>query len=359
MDWSALAPHRSLDVGDPRYAERPTEGGATIAGLVRAGRSVVLVAGPAGIGKSTEVAQTAHLLKPDRLVAWLPIDRLESVRSLTPDQLKRRTAGAVGAAAQSSGHELSDRIRQELVNQGVLGGARVPGPGKLSADALLKATLEEVSRGVGKRIVVVIDGLEKTVPGSHELFHALAGLPDETDVVVVVPWHAAYGPDAAEVVRPGEKLLVLHPIEMGSGTGPGAQFLGNVLIGKGQGLPFFLLTAAILAEAARWSGGVPRTLLQLIADAGTAAATRGAQMPTVDDMQTAIVEQRDSLRRLLLPGDAEAMRAADGTDAREVALDRKLRLLTHGILLERLGPDGPVMRVHPLARELVGLPPDA
>jgi hypothetical protein len=40
----------------------------------------------------------------------------------------------------------------------------------------------------------------------------------------------------------------------------------------------------------------------------------------------------------LLPGDVDAIRSAAGTNGSELELDRKIRLMAHGILLERLMP---------------------
>jgi hypothetical protein len=36
-----------------------------------------------------------------------------------------------------------------------------------------------------------------------------------------------------------------------------------------------------------------------------------------------------------------------------MALDRKIRLLAHGVLLERVTAQGPIMEPHPLVRDLL------
>ena len=108
------------------------------------------------------------------------------------------------------------------------------------------------------------------------------------------------------------------------------------------------------SDAARWSGGIPRTFLQLLADAGTyARLRRDASWPEPTDLADAVADQEDSVRRVLLPGDTQAILAAEGTDGRELDLGRKVRLMAHGVLLERLRNRRPTLEVHPLARAAV------
>ena len=66
-------------------------------------------------------------------------------------------------------------------------------------------------------------------------------------------------------------------------------------------------------------------------------------------MNDACADQIDSFRRLLLPGDVDAIRSAAGTNGSELELDRKIRLMAHGILLERLRNGIRTLDVHPLS----------
>jgi len=94
--------------------------------------------------------------------------------------------------------------------------------------------------------------------------------------------------------------------------------------------------------------------LQLMADAATyARLRRGGDWPIVEDLNDACADQADTLRRLLLPGDAAAIRQAAQTDGRELGLERKVRLMAHGILLERMRNRRPELEIHPLARAAV------
>jgi hypothetical protein len=92
--------------------------------------------------------------------------------------------------------------------------------------------------------------------------------------------------------------------------------------------------AHVLDRAAEASGGIPRTFLQLVMDAATYARLSNREMPSMDDLRDAMNDHAESLRRLLNKGDVAALREADGTDGLEVDPERRLRFLTHGLLLE-------------------------
>ncbi len=94
-DWKALMPHRPLDPGDAAYVDRPADGGRAIADLVIAGKSTVLVAGPVGVGKSTELAAAAQGLQADRVVCLAPLDRWENMRRITAERALLRIAGTL------------------------------------------------------------------------------------------------------------------------------------------------------------------------------------------------------------------------------------------------------------------------
>jgi hypothetical protein len=113
----------------------------------------------------------------------------------------------------------------------------------------------------------------------------------------------------------------------------------------------------LLGRACKASGGIPRVFLQLSADAGTyARVKRGATWPDDSDLSDAIVDQQDSFRRALLPGDTQAIMAVDGTDGRELDLERRVRLLAQGILLERIRDGRVSVEIHPLVVNAVVKP---
>ena len=381
-DWTALAPHRPLESGSARYVAPPWSAGAEIADRVIAGARTILVGGPAGIGKSTELASAAALLrgKGSRVACLVPIDVWENMRRLTPDQLLLRIAGTVALVGVQG---LSLPLNNDLL--GALAGAGVLDPEFVgeayfsytaSARTLAHAVLDEVARlSPQGRVTLLIDGMEKVPEGaaSIELFDALGDLPDHVEQVVVVPWHATYGPHSETVIRPGEHWMILRPDPAEGVDGePTRAFLRDVvarrlsldaaLLAPGPSAARVAAEAggydvppagfpALVAKAAVWSAGIPRIFLQLLADAGTNARLRGADhWPSEEDFADAVSDLEDSFRRALLPGDTEASLAAEGTDGRELDLDRKIRLLARGLLLERRDGKRIVLAIHPLAR---------
>lgn len=385
VNWKALAPHRPVQPGDSRYVDRPETGATRIVDMVRSGQSTILVAGPLGIGKSTELAQAAEVLESDRVscLVQLGVTRSENMRQITSDQALLRIAGNLASLAIGRLNlELSTELRHTLVHFGVLDRELLEGvtPGwtEGSARSIAHATIREVSRlSPHERVTLLIDGLEKTPEGPARIvFDALAELAEVVELVVVVPWHAAYGPNMLDVVRTGEKLMVLRPVEVETDSAmTGRSFLSTVLA-KRLGLHVGVLDEgashlrsslralgrevppeampSVVSEAARWSGGIPRAFLQLMADAASYAyLDRGAQWPDPSDMAAAVHDQIESTRRLLLPGDERALRWVDGSDGRELALYRKLRLLQNGLLIECTIGGSTALRVHPFVRPLI------
>lgn len=356
IDWKVLKPHVPLGPGDAQYVMRMDSAGDQIAQWIIAGRSPLLVGGPAGTGKSTELARAADLLQPDRVACLVQLDRFENMRRLTPDRMRLRIVQKVGYLAQQVLHlALSESLERALlkVNEDLNG---VPTTHEASPGVLLNVTLAEISRvSKQRRVTLLIDGLEKVPPGSEslDLFEALASIRDEVELVVVIPWHAAFGPQAETVIRLGERFVAVRALDVeGSKAEPGRAFLRKVLaqrLGLEEG-DIDEAKRTLVDEAIHWSGGVPRTFLQLMAGAGLYAVQRRADpWPSEEDMTDARADHIESIGRLFTPGDEAAIRAVVGTTGRELELERKVRLMAHGILLERLQDGVAILGLHPLA----------
>ena len=166
-DWKALMPHRPLDPGDAAYIERIADSGRAIGDLLLAGKSTVLVAGPVGVGKSTELAAETLRLQAARVACFVPLDRWEKMRRITPDQALLRIAGRLAdVALRSLGLEHSHPLRDALAYRGVLTPDLAPvttlGTFQGSPASLARATIEEVTRlSQQRRVAILIDGTEK------------------------------------------------------------------------------------------------------------------------------------------------------------------------------------------------------
>lgn len=373
-DWKALLPHRPLDPDSDQYVAPPTNGGERIAEWILADRTTVLVAGPVGIGKSTELARAAKLLQADRSAFLVRLDRHENMKRVTVDQLLLRIAGVIASTSK-----LSYELKAALARIGVLpkqmqfeldqlqhqdsASIRAPITDAFVASppSLLNATIAEiVNSSPQRRITLLIDGLEKLPEGPvvSEVFEALGMLADDVDIVAVLPWSHAFGAGPDMVMRPGEHLVALRAPEVAGKPGEeGRAFLRELLI-KRLGAPTIGPIPpdrlSVYELAATHSGGIPRTFLQLVADAGTYARMRRKDpWPQESDLADAVADQQDSFRRILRKGDTEAILAIDGHDGRELDLERKIRLLAHGVLLERVRDGAAVMTVHPLVAPLL------
>lgn len=336
-DWRLLAPHRPLSPDDDAYVARPTGGGDEIARWVAAGGSTVLVSGPTGVGKSTELAHAAQVLKGTRAVCFMQVDRVAHMHRLSADELMHLIADALVALARD---QLKLPISDKLASF------------QTSGAHMARLAVLEIERLAGQgHLTLLVDGLEKLLPGpsAREIFDALSSLPESVDLVVVIPWHAAFGGGTEAILRPGEHLHRVAALETGGDEGAAtADFFGRVLARRLRiDLPETMRPLLDIAFGA--SGGIPRIFLQLIADAGTyARAKRGDAWPDESDLIEAMVDQEHSFRRALLPGDTKAIGNIIGTDGRELDLERRVRLLAQGILLERVRAGRVVLQSHPL-----------
>lgn len=357
-------PHAPVHPGAQEYVERPSGASEEITHWILANRSTVLLGGPAGVGKSTELAQAAKLLQPSRVACLIPLDRWENMRRLGPDRLLQRISSRVAYVAEET-------LKLSL-SPGLTEETQKDTSDRWSPATLAQLVLAEVARVSRQgRVTLLLDGLEKVPAGveSLELFDALAALPVDVEIVAVIPWHAAFGPRSETVIRAGERFVSARALEVDGERGNnGRAFLKSMLLRRLQ-LPDEALDmqalsnsldeeqalaaakSNLVADAAMASGGIPRIFLQLMADAASyAELRRSGDWPIAEDLRDACTDQVDTFRRLLLPGDADAARAAVGTDGRELDLDRKVRLLAHGLLLERVRDQVPVLELHPLAQ---------
>jgi len=93
-------PHAPVRPGASEYVERSGGASEEIANWILANRSPVLLGGPAGVGKSTEIAHARRCSSSIESRALSPLDRWENMRRIGPDQLLQRIASRVAYLAK-------------------------------------------------------------------------------------------------------------------------------------------------------------------------------------------------------------------------------------------------------------------
>lgn len=360
LDWSKLAPHRPLGPQDPLHVRRPDGGGEEIARWLAAGAEAIAVAGPVGSGKSTELAWAASSLQKRLMPVQVPLDKLLDMHRITEDQVYVQVASKLWEYARDKWKiSLSDTLRTRIVasmsSQSTLSPSVVTG----AARDLLLQTLREVSASSHRGIVLLVDGLEKCRTDSAlEVARALLHMRGESKIVLVAPFSLVIGSAAHELISSVDRIYFLQAVPVRQDQGAegerGRAFLQEVARHRlgAPAVPDDL--APILDRAAKASGGVIRSFLQLTRAAATYAALADRESMAMEDLDRAMRDHAESLERLLVEGDVEQLRAADGTSGVEIPEERRLRLLAHGLLLE-YRTDGGGMIVHPaplLARVL-------
>lgn len=314
MNLTGLKPHVPLPPGDPLYVERPDGVGNTIARWASVGRSPLIVYGCAGVGKSTELAHAAWLLRQQGHRAILvQLDRSVPARRLTPDHVYAS-------------------ILQEL---------DPTGSNLISLDQVNTLLGEDLNL---RPVTLILDGLDKLPNDANktrDIFEALAAIRDDVNLVAAVPWHVIFGPWSESVIRYGEHAIQVRAVAPDAAV----DLMREVLRRRVDGdLPGDVVTAAAL-----WSCGITRNFLRIVSDAATHARIRGHDGPPEDeDLNAAVDDLGHLITHSLLPGDLQAIKDAVGTSGTEIPVERKVRLMAQGILVERVQGDRITLKVNHL-----------
>ena len=168
----------------------------------------------------------------------------------------------------------------------------------------------------------------------------LLQIQGEAALVIVVPPSLVVGPTSLLVVDDRLRVFPIRAVPVSPDDAEarwqeGRGFLIRIAV-HWLALPAPLPTkfVRLLERAATQSGGVPRVFLQILRNAGMYATLAGRALPFEEDFFDAERDQHDTLTRILRDGDYAILRSADGTDGKEVPIDRRLRFLSHGLLLE-------------------------
>ncbi|MBI4818211.1 MAG: ATP-binding protein [Deltaproteobacteria bacterium] len=328
IPWERLAPYRPVAPRDDAYIRRPEDGGERLASLVHAspGRSFA-VAGPAGIGKTTELirATTALSALDEFAPVYVPLEcrdwnePLDQVLTQCVEHLGR-TSKAMPASVGRAGSRPPTDLARLAFN-------------KLRARHL--------------RVVLLLDGLERApIDAARMVIQRILELFPEVQVAFILPPSLVTGSTAFDVLA-HLRLFLLHAIPTQSE--PGRSFFREIVRSR-LGLESFEgRFGEVVDLCSGHSGGVPRLFLQILMDASAAAALRGDDFPDFEDAVSAVQDHARSFHRLLSQQDRDAL--ALGIDrhlrpAPPMTEDQQVRFLTHGILLEYSGSAQPVL--HPL-----------
>lgn len=363
VDLTKLRPHVPIDFpAEPspetyRYQNRPDRYGERLAELLSAGSEPIALAGPVGCGKSSELSK----------MEWDLLDTHSIVVRITADRYLRQNQPSELALAWMAGDlfkelENARQLEEELAAQDGLpelratlyrheaflpssmddirptGGRRRQRP-KYSPLDLLRLTLREVSQlhWCDEPPVMLVDGLERWPEESaRETLQLILDVQDEARWAVVVPPSLVVGPSSHPVVS-RMRVMPMRPVPVhddGARGKAARSFLRRMLLAHLRIKSGSRQLSNLAFRASRFSGGVPRVFLQLLKDAGLSARLGGRSFPDDSDLAAACQGQTESLRRLLRDGDRDLLLQADGTDGLEVPIERRVRFLVHGLLLE-------------------------
>jgi hypothetical protein len=338
MDWSRLSPHRPLGPGDALRVERPGNNGERLAAMIKARMSPIAVIGPVGCGKSTELAAAAKSLHEDFVTALVPLDRLMDMRQFDEIRMFNLIGNRVAYVASNILHlDLStDALKFAAFP---LEGAGVPiGLGRSAFLSLIREVSRKSSQG---RIALLLDGLEKCSGEiAKQAVRVLLSAREDAEIAVVAPLELVTGPGGYEILTEMRAFSIRPvPVLDEAGKRPqdqsiGHNFLRQVFIRRMGLVKPEQSLEGLLLSAAMASSGLPRTFLQLLRDAGGYASIANREIPNDEDLRAAILDQKESLQRILRDGDMVALESAEGTEGTELSLERRIRFLTHGLLLE-------------------------
>lgn len=360
FDWKRLSPHRPLAQGDPLHVQRPDGGGDALAAWIEAGEEAIAVVGPVGVGKSTELARAAARLAARFVVVLIPLDRLLDMRRVTEAGAFAAVWKSLTKVADPGVGLAKDAKMVDAVFQNAIRGQDPGGDlGRSARDGTLAALRGVAQRSPQGATVLLVDGLEKCEPeAARQVVRALLDLREDTRIVVVAPFALAIGQGAYEIVSSVNRILPLRAIsvrpDQGDRAVQGRAFLAEIVRARLSlpSLPGELLP--VLDRAAEASGGVIRSFLQLVRSAASYAALSERETLQREDLDAAMRDHAESLTRLLVAGDIQALRDADGTTGVEVPEERRLRLLMHGLLLEYAADSGVIVHPAPLLDPTLG-----
>ena len=328
------------------YVERPDALGQRILDRIMNPISHrLLLAGPAGCGKTTEIHQVVRLAHPNYTVFLCPCDRDLDLYRFNRVLLVRYLLWRIVfiASQPQTPIKLSQEIVRDVLQSVGANDTKLDNPRLFFSEVKLPPTSSSIYITLQRLLaevdnpLLLIDGLEKIPTDAAESLREFVRSPElnACQAVVIVPNWALLGWDGVRTYEDVEILEIAVP--------PVPDFVRAVLVRR-VGESF---TSTALDLTAEWSGGVVRDGLQL---AGTACRrAMDDRSPTVEanHVQAAVRALREAFRSMISDDPVSAGQFLD-----EVRRSRQLpgnpvlrdRLLGNGIVLPN--EDGS-FRVHP------------
>lgn len=296
-DPSALPPEGTYVPRVPDFATR------LAVELQPSERSRVLLFGQTGVGKSTELARLEELLRERYLVIRPPVDRVLDLKGVSWHELLVFSAAW---AAENAG-SLVEPVRQDIQAK----------PAQLWDMAV--SAIRAMEQRFSKPAVLIWDGFEKMpLDGASKLFLDNRCLIGELPCRAVITAPLAlsfqcYFKDIEGCFCTVEQLRAL-PCDDGAA---GHDFLSRLAAARGTSQVF---TRALLDEAVRLSGGLPRQLLQVLSTAAMQALIDGQEQVQPESLARAIQRNAERWQYQIEPVDHDKLRghaASHSTRANE------------------------------------------
>lgn len=293
-----------LGAEDDRYVPRRDKLGERLRNRLLAPTArMLLLAGPAGCGKSTELLHIQASLQPDYAVFLCPCDRDLDLYRLDEVALYRYVLWRVLFLCKNNlapALSLTPEIVTEALRRVGTDEVRIERPSIFFATEppehernlgaltdTLHRLFSEIERGL-KRVLLLIDGLEKAPPEASKVLSAFARSPMLADcqTVMVIPSWALHG---FESPRQWQEVDVLD-VSMHSGV----EFVREVLTRR-VGSVF---EQAAVDRIADKSGGAVRDGLQLASLAARSALDEDQPRVLTRHVDEAVDEMRSTYKQI-------------------------------------------------------------
>ncbi|MFK7931185.1 MAG: hypothetical protein AB8H79_23580 [Myxococcota bacterium] len=342
MRIDRIDPFEPMTPESDRYQQPPADGGGAMAQAVRQGLAPILWVGHAGMGKSTELVRAASLLQSSGPALRFDVGTIPG--GVKPERVLYEVAvHTVHWWAQEGPDPLpSPFLVQDLRASDPSfpqGQGRTLPPHEIA----LAAWAELTGAAERDRVPLLIDGVDHLEPDcARAVLKALLVLEPYADLVVVGGPAQATG-ELNRAVVDRYRVVSLDPWDVERDAGYAAAVVQGYVGGDEP------VAEPLVQRLVHASGGCMRDLLALTRDAAAYADE------TLDDaaIDKAIIDRVERFRRLVLSGDRQALREAHETSGLETPSDRKVRLLQHGLLMERGVGEAARVSVHPMAKRLM------